>query len=63
MEKITFKLPDEQKFQLRQEAKSRDLNISILIRELIRDHFDELSLSDETKEFLIKDELEKGGKA
>ena len=63
MEKITFKLPDEQKFQLRQEAKSRDLNISILIRELIRDHFDELSLSDETKEFLIKDELEKGGMA
>ena len=63
MEKITFKLPDEQKFQLRQEAKSRDLNISILIRELIRDHFDELSLSDETKEFLIKDELEKGGPA
>jgi hypothetical protein len=34
-----------------------------LIRELIRDHFDELSLSDETKEFLIKDELEKGGMA
>lgn len=49
MSKMTICLPEEHKLQLENEAETQDINLSILMRKLIREHIDKL-LSEEEEE-------------
>ena len=59
LELVSFKLPDDFKLWLKQEAAARQINMSILMRQLVRTHIEDLMGGEPIKNLRQKiDELE-----